>query len=133
MAAPSVSRRIALFVLHAALDVGAHQGPLTAGAHEADDVLHQRIVGKLARDQVNSVGKDTIAKEKPLVRLASPMQRDAGDAATAQANDSEPSKRRDLALGKPNGTMLPVTPLTPPTITPSPICAATDGWPRCRR
>src|SRR6478672_7218406 len=28
------------------------------------------------------------------------MQRDAGDAATAQANHVEPSKRRDLALGK---------------------------------
>jgi hypothetical protein len=65
-----MSGRIALFFLDAALDVGAHQGPLTAGAHECDDVLHQRIVGKLARDPANSVGKDTIAKEKPLVRLA---------------------------------------------------------------
>ena len=65
-----MSGRIALFVLDAALDVGAHQGPLTAGAHERDDVLHQRIVGKLARDPINSVGKYTIAKEQRLVSLA---------------------------------------------------------------
>ena len=58
-----MSGRIALFVLDAALDVGAHQGPLTAGAHERDDVLHQRIVGKIVRDPANSVGKDTIAKK----------------------------------------------------------------------
>ena len=70
VAAPSVSGRIALFFLDAAFDVGAHQRPLTAGAHERDDVLHQRIVGKLARDPANSVGKDTIAKEKPLVSFA---------------------------------------------------------------
>ena len=95
-----MSGRIAFFVLDAALDVGAHQGPLTAGAHERDDVLHQRIVGKLARDPINSVGKDTIAKEQRLVRLAQPMQRGARDVATPQANDIESSKRRDLALGK---------------------------------
>ena len=70
VAAPRVSGRIALFFLDAAFDVGAHQRPLTAGAHERDDVLHQRIVGKLARDPINSVGKDTIAKEKPLVSFA---------------------------------------------------------------
>jgi hypothetical protein len=62
-----------------------HQGPLTVGAYERDDLLHQRIVGKLARDPVNSVGKDTIAKEKPLVRLAYPMQRGARDAATPES------------------------------------------------
>ena len=95
-----MSGRIALFVLDAALDVGAHQGPLTAGAHERDDVLHQRIVGKLARDPINSVGKDTIAKEQRLVRLAQPMQCGARDVATPQANDIDPSKRRDLALRK---------------------------------
>ena len=95
-----LSGRIALFVLDAALDVGAHQGPPTAGAHERDDVLHQRIVGKLARDHVNSVGKYTIAKEQPLVRLPQLMQRGARDAATPQANHIESSKRRDLALGK---------------------------------
>ena len=95
-----MSGRIALFILDAALDVGAHQGPLTAGAHERDDVLHQRIVGKLARDPINSVSKDTIAKEQRLVRLAQPMQRGARDVATPQANDIESSKRRDLALGK---------------------------------
>jgi hypothetical protein len=70
VAASSVSGRIALFVLDATLDVGAHQRPLTAGAHECDDVLHQRIVGKLSRDPDNSVGEDTLAKEKPLVCLA---------------------------------------------------------------
>ena len=43
---------------------------ILVGAYERDDLLHQRIVGKLARDPVNSVGEDTIAKEKPLVRLA---------------------------------------------------------------
>jgi hypothetical protein len=62
VAEPSPSGRIAL-VLSFALDFGMHQGPLTAGAHERDDVLHQRIVGKLARDPANSVGKDTIAKK----------------------------------------------------------------------
>jgi hypothetical protein len=35
-----MSGRIALFVLDAALDVWTHQGPLTAGAHERDDLLH---------------------------------------------------------------------------------------------
>ena len=95
-----VSRRIALVVFGLALDVGMHQGPLTAGAYERDDLLHQRIVGKLARDSVNSVCKYTIAKEQRLVRLAQPMQRGTRDAATPQANEIEPSKRRDLALGK---------------------------------
>jgi hypothetical protein len=64
------------------------------------NLVHQRIVGKLARDHVNSVGKYTIAKEQRLVRLAQPMQRGARDAATPQANDIEPGKRSDLALGK---------------------------------
>jgi hypothetical protein len=95
-----MSGRIALVVLGLALDVGTHQGPLTAGAYERDDLLHQGIVCKLGRDHINSVGKYTIAKEQRLVRLAQPMQRGPRDAATPQANHIESSKRRDLALGK---------------------------------
>ena len=117
-----MSGRVALVVNDLALDIWTHQGPLTAGAHERDEVSHERIVGKLARDPVNSVGKDTIAKEQRLVRLAQAMQRGARDAATPQANDIEPASAAIWPLAKPNGTMLPVTPLTPPTITPSPIC-----------
>jgi hypothetical protein len=64
VAAPGGSGRIALVVLGLALDVGTHQGPLAAGTHERDDLLHQRIISKLARDRVNSVGKYTIAKEQ---------------------------------------------------------------------
>ena len=109
--------------------VHAHRATAPAATPNAARIFPDRwdedwsvLAIRLARDLVNSVGKDTIAKEQRLVRLAQPVQRGAGDAVTPQANDIEPSKHRDLALGKPNGTMLPVTPLTPPTMAPSPIC-----------
>jgi hypothetical protein len=122
VAAPGVSGRIALVVLGQPLDVRTHQGPITAGPHERDDFLHHGILGKFVGDPINSIGEYAVAEKERAISVAQPMQRGARGAATAQADNIEPCERSIWPLAKPNGTMLLVTPLTPPTMAPSPMC-----------
>ena len=70
---------------------GTHQRPLVPGTDERNDLLHQRIVGKLTRLPLNLIAKYAVAKKQRAKGAAQLVQLPPRNAAASQVDDIKPS------------------------------------------
>src|SRR5208282_4075635 len=81
------SGRIVAVLIGLAPGAGPHQGPLAAGANEADDFCDQRIVSEFACERLDALGEPPVDEEQATVGAAQPMHLGSRRATPPQADD----------------------------------------------